>query len=100
MPKSFDLTCGTGYYPHFFNTAHNLDYVSHYHERKYYGADFMSSDERAQFLAWYEKKGKIFHNKEALLAYCMDDINLLRQACCAFRNLFLKLVKWNLSGNL
>ena len=27
------------------------------------------------------------------MAYCMDDVNVLRQACCAFRNLFLKLVK-------
>jgi len=27
MPKSFDLTCKKGYYPHFFNTANNLDYV-------------------------------------------------------------------------
>jgi len=24
------------------------------------------------------------------MAYCMDDVNVLRQACCAFRNLFLK----------
>jgi hypothetical protein len=46
------------------------------------------------FLAWYEEqKDKIFHNKEELLAYCMDDVNVLRQACCALRNLFLKLVK-------
>jgi hypothetical protein len=54
----------------------------------------MSGDDRAQFLAWYkEQKDKIFLNKEELLAYCMDDVNVLRQACCAFRNLFLKLVK-------
>jgi len=33
------------------------------------------------------------NNREELLAYCMDDVNVLRQACCAFRNLFLKLVK-------
>ena len=26
MPKLFDLTCKKGYYPHFFNTANNLDY--------------------------------------------------------------------------
>ena len=65
-----------------------------YPEHKYYGADFMSADDRAQFLAWYEEqKDKIFHNKEALLAYCMGDVNILRQAWCAFRNLFLKLVK-------
>ena len=28
-----------------------------------------------------------------MLAYCMDEVSLLRQACCAFRNLFFKLVK-------
>ena len=49
MPKSFDLTCKKGYYSHFFNTAENLDYVGAYPEPKFYGADYMSSDERAQF---------------------------------------------------
>jgi hypothetical protein len=53
----------------------------------------MSANERAQFLEWHQgQKGKVFSNKE-LLAYCMDYVNVLRQACCAFRNLFLKLVK-------
>jgi ribosomal protein L19E len=34
----------------------------------------MSVDERAQFLEWYkEQKGKLFRNKDELLAYCMDD---------------------------
>jgi len=37
--------------------------------------------------------GKIFRNKGELLVSCMDDVSVLRQACCAFRNLFLKLVK-------
>jgi hypothetical protein len=54
----------------------------------------LSGDEGAQFLEWYEEqKNKIFRNKEELLAYRMDDVNILRQACCAFRNLFLKLFK-------
>jgi len=45
-------------------------------------------------MQWYEEqKGKLFSNKDELMAYCMDDVNVLRQACCAFRNLFLKLVK-------
>jgi hypothetical protein len=53
----------------------------------------LSGDERAQFLAWHEEqKDKIFHNKEELLAYCMDDVNVLRQACCTFSN--LKLPRW------
>jgi hypothetical protein len=94
MPKSFKLTCKKGYYPHFFNTANNLNYEGPYPEPEFYGADSMSVDERAQFLEWYEEqKGKLFRNKDELLAYCMDNVNVLRQTCCAFRNLFLKLVK-------
>ena len=94
MPKSFDLSCKKGYYSHLFYTVENLDYVDPYPEPKYYGADYMSGDERARFLEWYEEhKDKIFCNKQELLAYCIDDVNVLRQACCAFRNLFLKLFK-------
>ena len=60
--------CKKGYCPHFLNTANNLDYVGPYPEPKYYGDDFMSADDRAQFLAWYyEQKDKIFHKKEELL---------------------------------
>jgi len=93
VPKSFDLTCKKGYYPHF-NTANNLNYVGSYSEPKYYGADFMSGDERAQFLEWHEEQtGKVFCYKDELLAYYMDDLIVLRQACYAFRNVFLKLVK-------
>ena len=67
MPKSFDLTCKNGFYPHFFNTADNLDYVGPYPEPKFCGADYMSSDERAQFLEWHgEQKDKIFCNKQEL----------------------------------
>ena len=51
MPKSFDLSCKKGYYPHFFNAAEN---VGPHPEPKLYGADFMSGDEGAQFSAWYE----------------------------------------------
>ena len=94
MPKSFDLTCKKGYYPHFFNTASNLNYVGPYPEPEFYGADSMSADECTQFMQWYDgQKGKLFSNKDELLAYCMDDVNVLGQAWCAFRNLFLKFVK-------
>jgi hypothetical protein len=79
MPKSFDLTCKKDFY-----------YVGSYPEPKYYGADYMSGDERAQFLKVHKgQKGKIFRNKEEIEAYCMDDVKVLRQTCCAFRNPFL-----------
>jgi len=45
----------------------------------------MSGDEVAQFSAWNEGlKDKIFNSREELLAYCRDDVNILRQACFAF----------------
>jgi len=54
----------------------------------------MSGDDRAQFSGCCAGvKDKIFNNREELLSYCMDDVNLLRLACRAYRNLFLKLVK-------
>jgi hypothetical protein len=56
MPKSFDLSCKKGYYPHFFNTAKNLVYEGRYPEPFYYGADYMSGEERTQFLAWHEEQ--------------------------------------------
>ena len=94
MPKSFDLTCKKRYYPYFFNTASNRNYVGPYPDPEFYGADSMPTDERTQFMQWYEEqKGKLFSNKDELLAYCMDDVNVLGQAWCAFRNLFLKFVK-------
>ena len=37
VPKSFDLACKKDYYPHFFKTANNLDYVGLYPEPKIYG---------------------------------------------------------------
>jgi len=49
MPNSFDLTCKKGYYPHFFNTASDLNYVGSYPKTEYLGADFMSGDNCAQF---------------------------------------------------
>jgi len=51
MPKSFNLACKNGYYPHLFNTANNLDYVGSRPEHKYFGADFMYGGDRAQFSA-------------------------------------------------
>jgi len=55
MTKSFDLKCKKGYYAHFLNTANNLQYLGTYPKSKFYGADYMSGGERAQFLEWYEE---------------------------------------------
>jgi hypothetical protein len=79
MPKSFDLTCKKGILN--FSTRRTIWTVVPYPEPKFGGGYYMSGDERAQYLEWYEEqKDKIFSNKQELLAYCMDDVNVLRQA--------------------
>jgi len=87
------------YCPHFLNAASNLNNEGPYPQPEIHGADCMAVDESAQFLDWHEEqKYKIVCNKDELLAYCMDDVNILRQACNAFRNLFLKLVRRSYLG--
>ena len=86
---------------HVINTAKYLDYVVPYPEQKYYGAGSMSGNERAKYLACYEdQKDKMFQNKDELMAYCMDDVNVFGQTCCAFRELFLTLFNMDPLGNL
>jgi hypothetical protein len=59
MPKSFDLSARRVITP-LFNTARNLEYVEPHLEPKYYGADYMSGDGRAQFLEWYQEQKQNF----------------------------------------
>ena len=51
-----------------------------------YGADEMHAGVRKEFLAWYEaRKSQPLKNKQVLVAYCQDDVTVLRQACPVFR---------------
>jgi len=50
--------------------------VGSYPEYEFYGTDF-SVVERDQFFEWHqEQTGKVFCNKDELLTYCMDDVNV------------------------
>jgi hypothetical protein len=54
MPKSLDLSCKKGYYPHFVNKADNMNCVGTYPEPIYYGVECQVM--RAHLLAWYDSK--------------------------------------------
>ncbi len=49
----------------------------------------LTGDDRVQFSDWYEEQKDKIVSKEEALAYCMDDVNVLRHACFSFINLFL-----------
>ncbi|XP_048252721.1 uncharacterized protein LOC125380975 [Haliotis rufescens] len=93
FPKTFGLSeLQKGYFPHFFNTAANEDYVGPYPPVESYGADSMSITDREAFMKWYDGKiaqNAVFDMGEEILAYCLSDVDILRRGCAAFRQLFI-----------
>jgi hypothetical protein len=87
---AFGLTASKSWYPHYFNTMANLDYVVQIPVIEYYGVNEMGVSERTEFLAWYEEqKSVVFNNRQTLESYCQDDVTVLRQECRVFRNEFM-----------
>ncbi|XP_031634985.1 uncharacterized protein LOC116348215 [Contarinia nasturtii] len=82
-----------GHYPHFFNTPENKHYIGALPDIQYYGFNNKSSKERNACVKWYnaeKQSGKIFNNWKQLLAYCKEDVNILRLACLKYRDIMLK----------
>jgi hypothetical protein len=56
LPRSFGFEeLKKGYFPHYFNTSENQDYVGPYPAAEYYGPDTMKETDRAEFYRWYKK---------------------------------------------
>jgi G:T-mismatch repair DNA endonuclease (very short patch repair protein) len=92
LPEAFGLFAYKSWYPHYFNTKANLDYVGPIPDIKYYGVDEMVEAERKDFLSWYEgQKDKIFDNRRVLEQFCQDDVTVLRQASQIFRRDFIEI---------
>jgi len=71
LPEAFGLTASKSWYPHYFNTEENLDYVGPIPDVSYYGVNEMSEAERRDFLVWYEgQKDVVFVNRRVLETYC------------------------------
>lgn len=95
LPKMFNLnTTSKGHYPHYFNTAENFNYIGPIPDMKYYDPDAMKPKDRAKMLQWYAEesaKNIVFDNKKELIAYCVQDVTILRLACLKFRAMMLPL---------
>ncbi|MCG8048774.1 MAG: DNA polymerase [Candidatus Thiodiazotropha taylori] len=91
LPKAFGLKeLKKGWFPHYFNTRKNQQYVGPYPEPHFYGCDFMGSGEREECLGWLDsKKGTVFDFRKEMLEYCRSDVDILRQACLKFRELLM-----------
>jgi len=52
LPEAFGLSAYKSWYPHYFNTVENLNYVGPIPDISYYGANEMREEERREFLVW------------------------------------------------
>lgn len=104
LPKAFDLReLKKGYFPHFFNTPENQNYVGPYPDVAHYGCDTMSDTDRSAFLNWHRaqiEKGAVFDFSREIVEYCRSDVDILRQACLKFREILMQITgKESLSLN-
>ena len=90
--ETFGLTeLRKGFFPHFFNSCENQEYVGPLPEPHYYDPDGMSVERKEEFDEWYKERKEqenVFDFQEELLAYCQSDVHLLKDGCQQFRNLF------------
>jgi hypothetical protein len=71
LPETFGLAATKSWYPHYFNSLQNLDYIGPTPDVSYYGVDAISKVERKEFLAWYaDQKPTTFNNRSVSEAYC------------------------------
>jgi hypothetical protein len=90
MPATFGSTeLKKGYFPHFFNTAENQNYVGPNPAAHYYNPDDMSVANRKDFFSWYAQQlGKIFNFRQEFLNYTISDVDILRRCCAQFKSTF------------
>ncbi|XP_067685645.1 uncharacterized protein [Haliotis asinina] len=89
LPKIFHLKeLKKGYFPHYFNTQANQQYVGPYLEASFYGVNSMSTQGRSDFLRWHaERKDNLFDFAQEMEDYCRSDVQILREALMTFRQL-------------
>ena len=94
FPKTFGKTelC-KGYFPHLFNKEENQNYVGPVPCQADHGENFMKPEARETFLAWHKEQresGYVFDFREEIVKYCRSDVDILRQCCMQFREMFRK----------
>jgi hypothetical protein len=92
FPKAFYIAGCKGYFPHYFNTIANENYVGGIPDVGFYGADLMKPREREVFLNWHREQraaGYVFEMRREIIKYWRADVNILWQSCLKFLECFL-----------
>ncbi len=91
--KTFNLSEVKGMFPYKFNTPENQNYVGKLPPPSDYGVDKMKPAEKLKFESWYDdqlKKGAVFNMQNEIVKYCRSDVEILRQGCLKFRDIFME----------
>jgi len=95
FPKTFGLNeLKKGYFPHYFNTNENQNYVGAIPDAKYYGTGTMGKTPRQVFLKWHAAnimENYVFDFQKEFLEYCDSDVDILRRGCLELRKQFLEI---------
>ena len=98
LPEALNLTeLSKGYFPHLFNRKENYNKVfDSLPDVKYYNPDGMKHEKRKEFMNWYsEHKDDVFDFQKEILKYCKSDVDILRQSCLKFREMFMEITEKN-----
>ena len=77
LSDAFGLTVSKSWYPHYFNTRANLDYVGKFPDVSHYSVDEMRASEREDFLAGYEgQRDQLFDKRRVLASYSNDGVSV------------------------
>ncbi len=81
----------SGFFPYFFHPEEGLDYVGDWPDAFFYNPANMKPAARDDFYKWHQQQqGKVFNFREELLGYCQSDVDILQNACMAFRKMMMK----------
>ena len=92
FPATFNLSeLKKGFFPHFFNTPENQQYVGRIPDIEFYDPDGMMPCKKEQLQKWHAeqvRRNVQFNFKQELISYCQSDVQLLKQGCQAFQREF------------
>ena len=92
FPKTFgqDELC-KGYFPHAFNKEENQNYIGPIPCKNDYGVNFMKPEQRDAFIQWHDEQvanNYEFNFREEIRKYCRSDVDILRNCCLLYRDMF------------
>ena len=93
MPSTFGFKeLKKGFYPYWFNSSENWNYVGELPDKRFYKPNSMSVGKRKEFNEWYDKlksEGFVYNHAIETRDYCISDVDILKQSCVLFRQLYI-----------